>query len=61
MSEFTITVTGVEEHKDGGATYSFHLDENAKDKLANIGLEFVITCAASQTDMQDALDSIQQM
>lgn len=56
--EFTIIVTDVEEHEDGGATYSFHLDENAKVKLANIGLEFVLTCAATGTDIQDALNGI---
>lgn len=56
--EFTIAVIGVEEHEDGGATYSFHLDENAKVKLANIGLEFVLTCAATGTDIQDALNVI---
>jgi len=58
MSEFTITVANVEEHEDGGATYSFHLDENAKTKLANIGLEFIIHCAATGTDIEDALSGI---
>jgi hypothetical protein len=33
MSDFTITVVDVKETEDGGATYSFHLDENAKVKL----------------------------
>lgn len=56
--EFTITVTDVKEHEDGGATYSFHLDEKAKVKLAEVGLEFVLTCAATQTDIHDALTGI---
>jgi hypothetical protein len=58
MSDFTITVVDVQEHEDGGATYSFQLDEKAKTKLANIGLEFIVTCAATETDIQDALTGI---
>lgn len=55
-----ITVVDVQETEDGGATYSFHLDENAKDKLADIGLEFVLHCAAHKVDMQEVLDNIKK-
>lgn len=57
---FVITVVDVEEKEDGGATYSFHLDENAKNKLADIGLELVLHCAAYGVDVQDVLDSIRK-
>lgn len=58
MSEFTITVVDVKENEDGSADYSFHLDENAKTKMANLGLEFVLHCAATGIDIQDALSGI---
>lgn len=58
MIDFTITVVDIKETEDGGATYSFHLDENAKVKLAEVGLEFIITCAATGTDIHDALTGI---
>ena len=49
-----IVVTEVVEQEDGSATYSFDLPNESRDKLAEIGLEFVIYCAAAGIDMQDA-------
>lgn len=49
-----IVVTQAVEHEDGSATYSFDLPNDSRDKLAEIGLEFVIYCAAAGIDMQDA-------
>lgn len=61
MSEeepFQVVVTNIEEHEDGGATYTFELDDNAKDKMANLGLEFMLYCATYELDIQEALDHI---
>lgn len=64
MSEeepFQVVVTNVEEHEDGGATYTFELDDNAKVKMANLGLEFMLYCAAYELDLQYALDNLKQL
>lgn len=58
---FQVVVTNVEEHEDGGATYTFELDDNAKDKMANLGLEFMLYCAAYELDLQYALDNLKQL
>ena len=51
-------VTKVIENEDGSATYSFDLPNDSRDRLAEIGLEFVIYCAAAGIDMQDAFHRI---
>ena len=53
MSEkpFVVRVGDVVEHEDGGATYSFDLDDDSAEGLAKIGLEFVLYCAAY--DLED--------
>ena len=48
----------VVEHEDGGATYSFDMDEKAAVNLAQIGLEFTLYCAAYQLDLQYVLDNL---
>ena len=53
-----IVVKDVVEHEDGAATYSFDIGDEARSTLAEIGLEFVLYCAATQTDTQDALNMI---
>ena len=55
---FYIVVNDVVEHEDGGATYSFDIGNDTKDSLAKIGLEFVLHCAATGTDIQDAYNMI---
>ena len=54
-------VTEVQEHEDGGATITFDLDVGARKALTNLGLQFVLHCAAAGVDMQTALDSIMGM
>ena len=54
-------VTDVQEHADGGATITFDLDVGARKALTNLGLEFVLHCAAAGVDVQTALDSIMGM
>ena len=54
-------VTDVQEHEDGGATITFDLNKIARKSLINIGLEFVLYCAAARVDVQTALDAIMGM
>jgi hypothetical protein len=53
-----MVVTEVQENEDGGATITFDLDAGATKAMTNIGLQFVLYCAAAGVDMQDALDGI---
>jgi len=55
---FYIVVNDAAEHEDGGATYSFDIGNGTRDSLAKIGLEFVLHCAATGTDIQDAYNMI---
>ena len=63
MSEetFYISVVGEEEHEDGSATYSFDLDEKAQKSLIELGLKFVVYCAAYRLDIQEVFDHIAWM
>lgn len=56
----TLVVEEVEEHEDGSATYNFHFDEETKGRMAKVGIEFTLYCAAYGWDMQDALDSLKR-
>lgn len=58
---FQVVVTNVEEHEDGGATYSFELDDKAQVEIANIGLEFMLYCAAYGLDLQYALENLKHL
>jgi hypothetical protein len=55
----TIGVETVEEHEDGSATYSFHMDAHARGLLAEEGLRLVLYCAAAKLDMQVVYDFIE--
>lgn len=55
---FYVIVTEVEEHENGAATYSFEMSDDASTKLANLGLEFSLHCAAYELDLQYVLDNI---
>ena len=55
---YHIAVEKVVEHEDGGATYSFEMDEKAAVNMAQIGLEFTVYCAAYQLDLQYVLDNL---
>ena len=54
----TIVITDTVEHEDGSATYTFDMDDASSKKVTELGLEFIITCAAYGLDIQDALEDI---
>jgi hypothetical protein len=54
----TIGVDKVEEHEDGSATYTFDLDDDASKLVQEIGLKFVLYCAASGVDIESAFNMI---
>ena len=54
-----IGVETVEEHEDGSATYTFHMDAHARGLLAEEGLRLVLYCAAAKMDMQLVYDFIE--
>lgn len=51
-----IVVTDVVEHEDGSATYTFDMDEKSEKKITELGLEFILTCAAYGLDIQEAFE-----
>ena len=53
-------VETVEEHDDGSATYSFHMDAHTRGLLAEEGLKLVLYCAAAKLDMQLVYDFIEE-
>lgn len=55
---FAIGIEEVTNHEDGSATYHFICSEEASEKLRNIGMEFILYCAAAEMDIQDALKLI---
>lgn len=54
----TIVITDTVEHEDGSATYTFDMDDKSSKKITELGLEFILTCAAFGLDVQDALGLI---
>jgi hypothetical protein len=61
MSDLTtIVIKDVKENEDGSATYSFDIDSNSSKKITELGLEFVLTCAAYNMDIQEALTIISE-
>jgi hypothetical protein len=54
----TIVIADSVEHEDGSATYTFDMDEASSKKVTELGLEFILTCAAYGLDIQDALELI---
>ena len=53
-----IVITDTVEHEDGSASYTFDMDEASQKKVTELGLEFILTCAAYGVDIQDALELI---
>ena len=53
-----IVITDTVEHEDGSATYTFDMDDASQKKVTELGLEFILTCAAYGLDIQDALEDI---
>jgi len=54
----TIGVEKMEEHDDGSATYTFDLGDDASKLVQEVGLKFVLYCAASGIDVESALNMI---
>jgi len=55
---FYIKVNHEIDHEDGGATYSFDMDDDTERSLVEIGLKFLLHCAVGEVDIQDAYDLI---
>jgi hypothetical protein len=53
-----IVIADTVEHEDGSATYTFDIDDESSKKITELGLEFILTCAAYGLDIQDALNCI---
>lgn len=58
---FYIVVSDTIEHEDGSATYSFDLSDEAAKKLTELGLEFVLHCAAYELDLGYVLDNLEKL
>ena len=58
---FYIVVDEVKEHEDGGATYTFEMNQKATESMCQYGLQLVMICAAYGVDIQDAFDSIRNL
>lgn len=48
----------ISENEDGSATYEIHMSDDARDKLTELGIQFIMHCAASEMDIQDAFKMI---
>jgi hypothetical protein len=53
-----LVITDVVEDEFGGATYKFDLDKRTEKLLAELGLRLILTCAAYDMDIEDAIQSI---
>lgn len=53
-----IEVTDVIEHEDGSCTMSFDMDAETAKSMTQIGLRFVLWCAAAQMSTEEALKMI---
>ena len=49
-----IGVECVEEHEDGSADYLLSMDEASRSSLMEAGVNFILSCAVSGLDMEDA-------
>ena len=54
----TIVIADTIEHEDGSVTYTFDMDAASSKKMAELGIELILTCAAYGLDVQDALEDI---
>jgi hypothetical protein len=55
-----IVVTNITENDDGSATYTFDIDDVSSKKITELGLEFILTCAAYGLDINDALGHLRK-
>ena len=51
-------VTDVRINEDGGATYSFDLDDTSMSLVQEEGLKLLLYCGLTKTDIQDVYDWI---
>ena len=54
----TIVIADTIEHEDGSVTHTFDMDAASSKKMAELGIELILTCAAYGLDIQQALDDI---
>jgi len=50
-----IVITNITENDDGSVSYTFDIDDVSSKKITELGLEFILTCAAYGLDIHDAL------
>ena len=54
----TIVIADTIEHEDGSVTCTFDMDDASSKKMAELGIELILTCAAYGLDVQQALEDI---
>lgn len=54
----SIKVTDVVENEDGGATYTFDVDDKAQELIHELGLKLILYCGATGTDLDYVFDNI---
>ena len=57
-SPFEIVVDTVTDHEDGSAGITVTMSDQAQASVIELGLQFILYCAASNMDIQDALELI---
>ena len=53
-----IKVSSVVENEDGGATYTFDIDDKANEVIYEFGLKLILYCGATGTDIDYVFDHI---
>ena len=53
-----VRIGNITDREDGGANIEVDMDENVAVKMAHLGLEITLYCAAYKVDLQDVLDWI---
>ena len=56
-----LAVTGVVENEDGSADYTFNLDDKTKKVMAETGLHLVLTCAAYDLRVDEAIQTVESV
>jgi len=51
-----ITVEAIEEHEDGSATYTLETSQEATERFAELGIKFLLYCAACGITTDQALE-----
>ena len=55
---FEIVVGDVTDYDDESSLITVSMDDNTRNSIIELGLQFIFTCAAAKVDIQDALDGI---